>query len=184
MKKNGVKILISSFLFFLCLSAAFTQDTASDSRMVSTQFDMKDSPQWAKDLRRAEIITFGSFPFMYFFSNIGVDLYRFGTHGRDRAYAPWPVDSFGNQQGSVPKTKKERFMTVGIAAGFSVLVAIIDYRIVLSKRSKQEREMVDYPPGTPIIIRSPMNEDETEIPEADAPIEEDEPLDLPEEGLP
>ena len=148
------------FLFPLLVSlcALHAQTAPTDPNMVSTQFDMTGFPQWAKDLRRGSIIAFGTFPFMYFFSSFGVDLYRCGSHGWDRRYAPWPFDGAG----SVGKNQGQKIATIGIAAGGSVLVALIDYGIVAHKRKVKQRETIKYPEGVPIIIRSPLYMDEAE----------------------
>ena len=150
MKKEPALLL---FLLFILISGLCAQTTPADPNMTSTEFDMTGFPQWAKDLRRGEIVTFGSFPFVYFFTNFGVDLYRCATNDWDRRYAPWPFDAAG----SFSKTQQERFMTLGIAAGGAVLIAVIDYSIERYKRSAREREIRSLPPGTPIIIRTPLH---------------------------
>ena len=151
------------FLLVISLFRLMAQTTPSDPSMTSTQFDMKNSPQWAKDLRRAEIVAFGSFPFMYLFSNIGVDTYRFFREGRDFAYAPWPLTSAGGAE----KEPWEKGLTLGIAAGGAILIAVIDYSIELHKRNKKQKEIMSLPEGTPIIIRTPLFKEETEVSEYD-----------------
>ena len=124
----------------------------------SNQFDMSEFPLWAKDLRRAEIVAFGSFPFMYFFSNFGVDTYRWATHGNNMRYAPWPF----NSAATIEKKNDEKFLTIGIAAAGAVLVALIDYAIMSYKRNRLERERENLPDGTPIIIRRPLYDEEAD----------------------
>jgi hypothetical protein len=126
--------------------------------MASNQFDMSGFPLWAKDLRRAEIVAFGSFPLMYFFSNFGFDTYRWGNHGNDMRYAPWPF----NSAGTIEKTTNEKIITLGIAAGGAVLISLIDYGIMRYKRSRLEREQGNLPDGSPIIIRRPLYDEETD----------------------
>jgi hypothetical protein len=145
-------------LFFFAAGTAMAQSSTTSSNMVSTEFDMTDSPQWAKDLRRGEIVAFGSFPFAYFFTNFFYDTYRYATHGGDRRYAPWPLTAAG----AVGLTQDEQFLTLGIAAGGAVVIAIADHIIVRYQRNKREKEIRDLPPGTPIIIRRPLNEDYVE----------------------
>ena len=157
MKKPALALL----LLFISLSGLWAQTTPPDPKMTSSQFDMTGFPQWARDLRRGEIVAFGSFPFAYFFTNFGVDLYRCGTNGWDRRYAPWPFDA----PGSVDKTKQQRIMTIGIAAGGAVLIALVDFGIEMYKRYKIEKDIRNLPQGTPIIIRKPLNEGDTETPE-------------------
>ena len=118
------------FLLLLLIFLSFTQLWAQTSDPVTTftRFDMTGFPQWARDLRRAEIVAFGSFPFMYLFSNFGM-----GLAGQ-------------NETGRV----------LAVAAGGSVLVAVVDYGIELYKRSRRARDIVNLPEGTPIIIRTPL----------------------------
>ena len=145
------KSLLIIFLLIL-LSSVHAQSNNDDPNMVSTVFDMNDFPQWAKDLRRGEVVAFGTFPFAYFLANFGVDTYRLAKNGGDRRFAPWPFTAAGE----IGKTQDEKFLTLGVTACSAVAIALIDYGIVRYKRSRQEREIRNLPEGTPIIIRKPM----------------------------
>jgi nitrate reductase gamma subunit len=111
---------------------------------------------WAKDLRRGEIVAFGSFPFAYFFATFGFDTYRFFNHGYDMRYAPWPFTSAA----AIEQTQNEKFLTVGIAAGGAIVIALVDYIIVRVKRSRERAETGNLPDGTPIINRRPLYGDD------------------------
>ena len=159
MKKTSGVFLLILLLPLYALHGQTTPTTKpTDPSMVSTQFDTSGFPQWAKDLRRGEIVAFGSFPFAYLFTNFGMDGYRWAAHGRDSTYAPWPF----NGAGTVGKNQHEKFMTLCFAAGGSVLIALIDFGIERYKRSVKEREIRNLPEGTPIIVRKPL-----QSPEAD-----------------
>jgi hypothetical protein len=150
------------FLFFLAaLSCLNAQSSISQPALQATHFDTSEFPQWAKDLRRGEIVAFGSFPFAFFFATISIDLYRSATHGWDRRYAPWPA----KPAGAIEMTQDEQFLTLGLAAGGAVVIALTDYAIVRYKRSKAEQRSRDLPAGTPIIIRKPLYEETEETPE-------------------
>ena len=139
------KMLVFSLLLFLCFSSSNRLWAQTDNQSTgSHQFDMTGFPQWARDLRRAEIVAFGSFPFMYLFTNVGI-----GLAGLDQ---------------------NERGRTLGIAAGGAVLVAIVDFGIERYKRSARNREISRLPDGTPVIIRSPMYSDDADsfLPEFDS----------------
>ena len=160
-----IATLLAALLVFP--SALFAQTSPADPNMTSTQFDMTGFPQWAKDLRRGSIIAFGAFPFMYFFSNFGVDTYRWigNSQGNlfnevNRGYAPWPF----NSAETIPKTHGQKVLTIGIAAGGAVLVALIDFGIEVHKRKARERATMNYPEGTPIIIRRPLHADDADGP--------------------
>jgi len=100
-------------------------------------------PQWARDLRRGEIVAFGSFPITYFISNFAYTNLVGGS-------------SFtGNQQ---------KLQVIGAAAATSIIIAIVDHGIVRYKRNRLAREGKNIPEGTPIVIRTPLYEDEAAEP--------------------
>ena len=116
-------------------------------------FDTKGFPQWAKDLRRWEIIAFGSFPFTVFFSTFGMDTYRWGKESgfSDMRYAPWPLKSAG----AVEMTNDEYKKTLLIAAGASAVIAVVDLIIVQTKRAKSRRIAESIPVGTITVTKKP-----------------------------
>jgi len=153
MKKSQGFYVVLFFVFLSCLPASLSAQTSStDPVMASTHFDTSGFPLWARDLRRAEIIAFGSFPFAYFFANFAYDTYRWANNGWDTRYAPWPIASAG----SIEQTQDEKIMTLGIAAGGAILIALIDYGIMRYKRHRLEKEAAKLPEGTPIIIKRPL----------------------------
>ena len=147
MKKAKLKFFLLHLFFSLCLSGLFAQTNTNNPELISTEFEMTGSPQWAKDLRRAEIIAFGSFPLMYLATNT---IYSNAAPVYNQA---------------------QRFRSIGIAAGGAILIALVDYSIVMIKRKKAEKEIRDLPPGAPIIIRTPMDGEKSE----EAPPEEEGP---------
>ena len=91
---------------------------------------LTNAPLWVKDLRRGEIVFFGSLPITLFFTRTFVDLYRMGTHNWDQRYAPWPFQSAG----AVTMNTGEILLTFGIALSASLTISIADHLIVKSKR--------------------------------------------------
>ena len=167
--------IITLFLafFFFSLSGLQAQVDIDPSMAGTVHFDMTGFPQWSRDLRRASIIAFGSFPFMYLFANFAYDSGRLAANSWDMRYAPWPF----NSAGTIEKTQGEKFLTIGIAAGSAVIIALVDQAIMLSRRNRQERESRNLPDGSPIIIRRPLHDDESEIislefPETETPVED------------
>jgi hypothetical protein len=151
--KSKAVFLAVILLAFCALKAVWAQSSSTTTPGASSSFDMTGFPQWAKDLRRGEIVAFGSFPFAFFFTNFAYDMYRSAAHGWDRRYAPWPVKAAG----SVGLTQREQLVTLGVAAGGSVLIAVTDHLILRYKRNKREKEIRSLPAGTPIIIRRPLD---------------------------
>ncbi|MCL2008444.1 MAG: hypothetical protein FWG77_10195 [Treponema sp.] len=149
MRRYTCLLVLFFFLFSLIPSFAQTNE------MGSSYFDMSEFPQWARDLRRGEIIAFGAFPFAYFFTNFGYDAYRWSNNAWDNRYAPWPF----NSAGTVQKTQEEQLRTIGIAAGAAIVIAIVDYGIMRARRDRLERERLEAQIEAPIIIRTPLNEE-------------------------
>ena len=144
-------------MFFLLTVFAFqvpaqVSGTADQEKSETVAF-----PQWAKDLRRWEIILFGSFPFTMLTATFGMDMYRwkkannydFSSEGR--RYAPWPIKSAG----AVFMSNEEVKRTIFIAAGLSVAIAMTDLIIVQAKRNKARKRAESLPVGTTIINRTP-----------------------------
>jgi hypothetical protein len=116
---------------FGILPMADGSGTAGTAAAVSSP--LSSAPQWVKDLRRAEIVAFGSLPLTIFWTSFAIDMYRYGTHDWDTRYAPWPIKS----SGAIDMTTSEMKMMFGIAISSSVLLAVADHIIVRYKRSKK-----------------------------------------------
>jgi hypothetical protein len=154
MMKNIFFVFI---LFFLLLAPVFHSNAQSTSP--SNVFDTTGFPQWAKDLRRWDIIAFGSFPFSIFAITFFTDLYRWSEayngnifseaamSEEGRRYAPWPLKSAG----AVEMTKDEYVRTIYLAAGLSAAVAITDLIILKTKQSRERRRIQSKPAGTVIV---------------------------------
>jgi hypothetical protein len=135
-------------LFFIFLIREVPAQTSSTETLPSVQFDTSDFPLWAKDLRRAEIVAFGSFPFTMFFATFLMDTVRFADHGGKIEYAPWPFKSAG----AIDMNRTERSQTIIAAAAASVAVSLIDYIIVKYRKAKAEKAGPPAP-AEPAIIR-------------------------------
>ena len=145
-----MKKIFTFFLMTIFLSTMlYSQDQGA------LHFDMTNFPQWTRDLRRAEIIAFGSFPFTYFFTNFSYDFYRMSNNNWDRRYAPWPITA----PGAFEKSNREKFTIIGVAAGTSILLALIDNLIETSRRNRIQRHLDTYPESIPVIITRPLDEE-------------------------
>lgn len=106
--------------------------------LTSKIFDMSDMPVWVKDIRRAEIVAFGSFPFTMFATQFFMDLYRFSDHDWDTRYAPWPAKGAG----AINMTNEEYEKTILYAALASLSIMTIDFSIVRLRRFINSRKTV------------------------------------------
>jgi hypothetical protein len=162
--------MMKKFLFFFCILFVFSfftvysQTTESENIRVTTttiEPNLKpksEFPQWALDLRRFDIILFGSFPFTYWFASTAMDTYRSSLHNWDTRYAPWPVKSAG----AINMTNDEYALTLACAAAGSVVIALADHIIVRIKRNRAARAAAKLSPGDVIVTRRPIPA-ETEV---------------------
>ena len=156
---------------FLLLSPVYRAEAQAASTQTTQTFDTTGFPQWAKDLRRMNIIAFGSFPLTMFHTTFYTDLHRwreaneldFSEEGR--RYAPWPLKSAG----AVAMTKEEQERTILIAAGLSVAVALTDFIIVSIKRNRERRHTESRPASSAIINVVPFGIPEDENVSLDDP---------------
>ena len=108
-------------------AGAGAEDTAADGTAADTE--PEGTPLWARNLRRAEIIATGSFPLTLLAARLIYSLLRFAVRSLeagaiDVTYAPW----FLAPPGSPELVFNEKLGIVAGAAGFSMLIALIDYR--------------------------------------------------------
>jgi hypothetical protein len=148
------KFVFFTVLIFLLLTPVY-QAAAQNSSTVA--FDTTGFPQWVKDLRRWEIVAFGTFPFSLFFVTFTMDMIRWNNaNGMDfseqgRRYAPWPLKSAGAFEMSNSDFRRSIF----VAAGVSMTAALVDLIIVIVKRNNERRRIDSLPAGSVTIERTP-----------------------------
>ncbi|GHV51892.1 hypothetical protein AGMMS49579_08210 [Spirochaetia bacterium] len=152
--KSLLKYTAPLVLALTLLSTACSTMTSGTVKPTAPK-DKEEFPLWAKDLRRGEIIAFGTFPFTMFFSTFIMDGIRYINHDNDPRYAPWPFKTAGAENMS----KEEHELTMLIAGAASVTLALTDFTIVKIKRYKLAKKAEKLPAGSPIIIeRVPIEE--------------------------
>ena len=125
MKKNLIaKILI--FSLFLNISIpAFAADTTPKP------YDSNELPQTMKDIRRFEIITLGSMPFITLDSAIVYNGYKFAT-GKTEKFNPLATADYSQKE-------MERIIITSLC--ISAGIGITDYVINLIKRQKIKKQL-------------------------------------------
>ena len=173
MMKNILFAVIFTFLLLSPVLQAAAQSSSGSvtSSSTSGNFDTKNFPQWAKDLRRWDIIAFGSFPFSFFFVSFITDMHRWneanGMDWNDRSKAPWPFKSAGADEW----TKEEFERTILISLGVSAVVAFTDLIIVLIKRNKERRRIESRATGTTVVTKTMPDTEEPDIIDDEVEIE-------------
>jgi hypothetical protein len=180
MKKITALLLLLTVAAFLALAQTNTTSTTPEPPPLPLPL-----PQWVRDVRRFEIILFGSFPFSMFTVTTVTDLVRWNQNSvgfldfndAGLRYAPWPLKAAR----AVPMTNEEQIRTITFAVGVSAAIALADLIIVLVKRNKERRRVESLPVGTVIINRTPLPEEPSaqepldQDPAAQAPLEQPEP---------
>ena len=131
-QKQVAKITALIFLIFtLSIHGSYAQ---SSDNLKPEPYGPDEFPKWQHDLRRVEIITFGSLPFITFFTSIGYDVYRYSQHNYKEEYLPWP---FKKTDIAIPLNEKEQKNIFFASLGISFLFALIDYTVQTTKHKKQ-----------------------------------------------
>jgi hypothetical protein len=145
-----------SLIFTAGLIPLYAQTGAGTASAGTSSVDEIQFPQWSKDLRRGEIIAFGTLPFSWLVSTIAIDISRTIAHNGDQRYLPWPLKPAG-----APAMSNDEFiMSIGVAVGISALAAIVDHIIIKYKRKKAAELKLANSPQEPIIIRRPIESSE------------------------
>jgi len=139
-------VVMLVFLVWSGVPPLFSQSTGTAASPTPEPYKKDEFPRWLQDLRRFEVITFGSLPFTIFFATTGIDSYRWATHDWDQRYAPWPL----KPAGAIEMDESQRFLALGIGIGASLIIATVDYFIHTYKRQRQEVELRVPPPDITI----------------------------------
>ncbi|MDA3939587.1 MAG: hypothetical protein PF693_09790 [Spirochaetia bacterium] len=86
-------------------------------------YEEKEFPKWARDLRRGEIIFFGTIPFTFFISSFSFDLYRYASNNFDPDLAPVLL---GNTT-PIILTNNEKLQIITFSVSFSFILSVLDY---------------------------------------------------------
>ena len=107
---------ISVFLIFLLLFSFF--NLCAESLPDYEPYEDDEFPQWALDLRRSEIIFFGTIPFTFFATGLYFDIYRYTSSNFDPDTAP---ALFGNTTPHI-LTKDEKLQIISGSVIFSAFL--------------------------------------------------------------
>lgn len=130
MKKYFSSVILVFFLTFSCTSGILFAETSSTT---PEPYKEDEFPQWAHDLRRTEIITFGSLPFVTLGVSIGYGAYGYFT-GEFSSF-PNPLDKSTDSFSSW-----QQFKIFATSLGISAGLGTLDLAITLIKRRKAKKK--------------------------------------------
>lgn len=139
----NIKKMCAGFIFlvaFICVHPEEAPQTTNPTTPQPVPYGPDEFPAWQKEVRRAEILSFGALPFVTFFSSIYYDLSRYYSHDGDERYLPWP---FQKSEIAVPLEEEEQKKLFYTSVGISIGIAVFDfgYRALIReiKARKAER---------------------------------------------
>lgn len=139
------KKVISVFLLFFQTVGFFF---ATEPTVYIEPYTKDNIPTWAKDLRRTEIITFGSLPFVTMGVTMGYSFYRYFSNGMDSAYFPNPLAKTSE---GANLSHDEQVGIIVSSAAISLLLGLTDLTINLIQRHKAEKQAALLDRGTVTI---------------------------------
>ncbi|MCR5605830.1 MAG: hypothetical protein K6F69_03320 [Treponema sp.] len=113
----------------MLFAASSSEDTTAEP------YDESEFPQYALDLRRTEIITFGSIPFVLLQTTIVYSFWRYYDHDFSSDYIPNPLAKSSSAAGLDTDEQK---MLLKSTAAICVGLGITDLIIQLIKRHKSK----------------------------------------------
>jgi hypothetical protein len=120
------KIRISLIFLFVLGSFVYAEDTVVATNEVF--------PQWVHNLRRTEIITFGSLPFVTLSTTLCYSLFRYYNTGFDSAYIPNPMAKTSD---AANLDSPEQMMLMKYSIGISIGIGISDLIFNLIKQRQE-----------------------------------------------
>lgn len=149
----------SLLCFFLCFSLLVSPVFGADNK--TTNYDDIQFPQWTKDLRRTEIITFGSLPFVTLWTTLGYGLAVKGSFHN-------PLDKSTSNY-----TQEEQKQIMMIAASASLALGLTDLAINLITRKIAKNKQDRIQKNINVIPLSKIGTDGQDLPEPQLPFEEE-----------
>lgn len=114
------KILLTVVIILIFSGLSYSEESVD-----YTPYNQSEFPGWALDLRRFEVVFFGTIPFSFLYTTTGYSIYTYASHNWDSSYAPALL---GNKTPPV-LTTGEKLQVLTIALGVSATAAIVDFII-------------------------------------------------------
>ena len=130
---NALKKALASVIAIVFLSTAVFADTSTEP----VPYEKNEFPQWAHDLRRTEVITLGSLPFVLLQSTIVYSFWRYYDNDYSSQYFPNPLSKTSEGAGL---DSDEQKMLLATSAAISVGLGLTDLTIQLIKRFSKKRK--------------------------------------------
>ena len=153
-------------LVLCCTFMASFPLAAAEPTVTIEPYTKDEFPGWLQDMRRAEIVSLGSLPFVTLGVTLGYSLYRYFSHDMNPDYFPNP---FSKSSSAAHLSTDEQLGILFTSLGVAAVVGITDFTISSIQRHKRNKAYQELNRGAVEII--PL--DEETVPQDDFPAQED-----------
>jgi hypothetical protein len=164
-------------LFFFCAVFFCARVFCTDPAPAAQPYEKNEFPDWARYVRRTEIITLGMLPFVTLGTTLGYSIFRYFDNDMNAAYVPNPLAKT-SQDANL--TQEEQLTVLAISAGISLFLGLLDLTITLVKDNARKKNIApvmsgsiniieiqeedkDESDGEPVSFFLPLQRDETAI---------------------
>ncbi len=109
---------------------------AAEPTITIEPYTKDEFPGWLQDLRRAEIVSLGSLPFVTLGVTLSYSLYQYFSHGMDSNYFPNP---FAKSSSTARLTTDEQLGILFTSLGVAAAVGITDFTISSIQRHQRKK---------------------------------------------
>ena len=145
---------MSAIIFFApSLSSADTtsDDSEDDSEEEAEPYDLSKFPQWAKDLRRFEIVSLGSVPFVMFTVTTVFSSYLYFSGENEQFINPFVRSAY---------SEKQQMQIFFLSIGTGVFIGLTDLTINIIKRTSERKKAMRIKAAEDQIIVIPFKDDQ------------------------
>lgn len=128
--------LAASLMFIALMPFASMPLEAAEPTVTIEPYTKDEFPGWLQDLRRAEIVSLGSLPFVTMGVTLGYSLYRYFSHGMDSDYFPNP---FAKSSSAARLTTDEQLGILFTSLGVAAVVGVTDFTISSIQRHQRKK---------------------------------------------
>ena len=137
MKKIIAILVFLSFSSSLLFAASSSSSSSSLNKSTTPEpYDKNEIPDWAKYLRRFEIVTLGSLPFTTMTATTVFTTIRWAKNDFDSTLIPNPF-AFTSTEADI--NQDEQKIVLFSALGASLLIGLIDISIFIAKTEKAKK---------------------------------------------
>ena len=97
----------------------------------------EEFPQWSKNIRRSEIIAFGSLPFVTLTTTLVYSMYRYYEHDYSYGYLPSP---FAKSSDDANLDTDEQMKILGYSCAISAGLGVLDLVLTLMRQRRAEKQ--------------------------------------------